>query len=120
MAPDGRSLVDRVWDPPTWWEALSRIENLPKAIREISSADLEGLGLKPFTPSQQPAWMAGRPGRKPTAWFDPSLTNGSVTVADRLLFRILNSQYGYPHRDGHLERPNFVPTRPEPLKGVPF
>ena len=120
VAPDGRSLVDRVWDPPTWWEALSRIENLPKAIREISSADLEGLGLKPFTPSQQPAWMAGRPGRKPTAWFDPSLTNGSVTVADRLLFRILNSQYGYPHRDGHLERPNFVPTRPEPLKGVPF
>lgn len=115
-----RPPVARVWDPPVWWEALSREENLPKAVREISATDLEGLGLCSFTPSRDPSWMRGRRGKKALAWFDPALTGPQIATAERLLFRMLDNQYGPPGPGGALVRPNFVCELPLSLKGVPF
>lgn len=117
--PSVKPMLRRVWDPPVHWEALSRDENLPRALVRLSHSDLRALGLVPFTPSRHPAWMVGRRGPKATAWYDPSMLGVRPDVAERLLFRILDNQYGVPGPEGGLVRPRFVPDLPPSMR-VPF
>jgi len=117
--PSTKSLLGRIWDPPVWWEALSKRENLPRAIEQMSDQDFRSLGLVPFTPSRDPSWMSGRRGPKAKAWYDPAMLGVRPDIAERLLFRILDNQYGFPRSHGGMDRPNFVPTLPKRLK-VPF
>ena len=117
--PSSKTLLQRLWDPPVYWEALSRQENLPRAVVKMRDHDFRALGLVPFTPSRQPTWMVGRRGPKATAWYDPQMLGVRPDLAERLLFRILDNQYGIVGREGDLVRPNFVPELPL-SRYVPF
>jgi len=112
-----RTLVARVWDPISAWGRLVANELRPALVKQLDEEALTGMGLVPFKPLRKPSWAKSK-GRPPMAYRVPELLD--VEAADRVLFEILDRQYGPRQADGSLERPRFCREIPVSFSDLPF
>lgn len=112
-----RTLLSRVWDPISEWERVVANEWRPALVKQLDEEALTRMGLEPFKPVRKP-WWAKSKGRPPMAYRVPELLD--VDAADRVLFEILDRQYGPRQADGSLERPRFCREIPLSFSDLPF
>lgn len=120
-APNLGTVLDRVWNPPVYWQLLISQRSLPKAVREALLELPKRDDLRSVQATRWAGWQEGfktvRGGRRPMVYHDPSTP---AHEALDLFFDIVDNQYG-PVVDGKLFRPNARPELP-PMrwKDVPF
>lgn len=112
-----RTLLSRVWDPISEWERVVANEWRPALVKQLDEEALTRMGLEPFKPVRKP-WWAKSKGRPPMAYRVPELLD--VDAADRVLFEILDRQYGPRQADGSLKRPRFCREIPLSFSDLPF
>lgn len=118
-----RTLIQRIWDPPVYWELLNARGTLPKPVKEAMSEITSSPGLCVVDTERWPTWMTGKNarggGRRPRIVFDPNLIGMRPDVALKLYYEIVDCQYGYV-AEGRLVRPTVIANLPGSLRAVPF
>lgn len=122
--PNPRTIIERVWHPPVYWQLLKSARALPKAVETAHSrlavmAKTPGTGISAKPTSRWPAWAEGfmSGGRRPTLFWNSNLLQ--IDAALRVYYEIVENQYG-PTAKGRLLRPRAVSRPPSSLSAVPF
>jgi len=120
-APQMGTVIERVWNPPVYWQLLSAQRSLPKAVRETLLELPRRRGLCGVRATRWATWQerfrAVQGGARPIVYHDPST---SPQDALALFYEIVDHQYG-PVVDGRLFRPNACAQVPSMRwKDVPF
>lgn len=118
--PNPKSVIERVWHPPVFWQRLIEKASLPKAVKLAHQAIVKRDGLWTHTTARWPEWvgkgmMRGR--KYPWFVYDPTLL--PLDAALRVYYDIVDHQYG-PVRGGQLWRPRARLDVPPSMSALPF
>jgi hypothetical protein len=120
-APNLGTVIDRVWNPPVYWQLLTSKGSLPKAVREALLGLPKRDDLRSTSATRWASWQTKFKtvggGKRPMIYFDPST---SAQEALALFYEIVDNQYG-PVVHGQLFRPTAQLDVPAMRwKDVPF